>query len=135
MKKLIVAARTDQLERVLDFLTEELAAAGCPLKTQTQVMVAAEEIFVNIAKYAYVGAGGGVAIVLDISGDPPLLKLEFRDSGQPYNPLSREDPDVSLSAEDREIGGLGVYMVKKTMDSVAYAYRDGENILTVSKRF
>ena len=98
-----------------------------------QIEVAAEEIFVNIASYAYAPGKGRATIRVEVSDDPVTVCLTFIDQGMPYDPLSMKDPDVSLPAEDRPVGGLGVFMVKKTMDDVTYEYKDGKNILRMKK--
>ena len=132
-KKLSVPADTGNLDQVLTFVNEQLEAADCPPKAQSQIDVAVEEIFVNIANYAYDNEPGDVEI--SVSTDELGTTVEFRDSGVPFNPLQKEDPDITLSAENRPIGGLGIFMVKKTMDSVDYRYIDGQNILTIRKSF
>ena len=96
--------------------------------------MAVEEIFVNIAHYAYAPGEGEAEIAALVEGDPAELVVEFRDSGVPYDPLAKPDPDVTLSAEERGIGGLGIYMVKKSMDDVQYRHEGGRNILTIRKR-
>ena len=98
-----------------------------------QIDVAVEEIFVNIANYAYGSETGDAEISVDISGDPAEACIEFRDSGIAFNPLEKEEPDIALPAEKRKIGGLGIYMVKKSMDGVEYEYKDGQNILKIQK--
>ena len=133
MKSLTVAARIDQLDAVLEFIDLELEAHGCPPKARMQLNVAAEEVFVNIAHYAYAPGEGEATIEIDVAGEPPVAVLRFLDRGMPYDPLQKSDPDVTLSAEDREIGGLGVFMVKKTVDCVDYAYEENRNILTLKK--
>ena len=105
------------------------------MKTQMQVDVAVEEIFVNIAHYAYAPGTGAATVQAEASAETKTLTVTFIDSGVPYNPLEKPDPDVTLSAEDRQIGGLGIYMVKKSMDDMRYEYRDGRNVLTLEKRF
>ena len=100
-----------------------------------QLDVAAEEIFVNIAHYAYAPNTGTARVSLEIAGDVPTATVTFMDRGVPYDPLAKPDPDVTLDAEHRSVGGLGVYMVKQTMDEVRYAYEDGQNVLTMVKRF
>ena len=134
MKELTLDATIPNIETVTDFVNGELEAADCPLKTQMQVDVVIDEIFSNIAQYAY-GEGGGQATVgVAVSPEEPrIITLQFRDQGIPYDPLSKDDPNVSLSAEEREIGGLGIFMVKKTMDDVQYEYKDGQNVLTLTK--
>ena len=97
------------------------------------MLVAVEEIFVNIAHYAYGGNPGEAVIGLDVIPNPKSCRIVFRDRGVPYNPLEKTDPDITLSAEEREIGGLGIYMVKQSMDKVEYRYEDGYNILTIEK--
>ncbi len=130
-----VEATVENLTPVMAFLEEHLEEAGCPLKTQMQITVAAEEIYVNIAHYAYAPGTGEAAVRLEITDDPAAASITFIDCGVPFDPLKKPDPDVSLSAEEREIGGLGIYMTKKTMDKVQYEYADGKNVLTMMKRF
>ena len=128
---LTVEAKRENLDRVLGYLEQKLEEAGCPVKVQTQICVAAEEIFVNIASYAYAPGTGDATVTAAVGGG--TAEIEFRDRGIPFNPLEREDPDVTLSAEQRGIGGLGIFMVKKTMDSVRYRHENGENVLTIRK--
>ena len=134
MKELTIEASVDNLPQVLAFLEEMLEAAGCSMKVQMQIAVAAEEIFVNIAHYAYAPGTGPATVRAEIAGEPAVLTLTFIDRGVPYDPLAKEDPDVTLSAEEREIGGLGIFMTKQIMDDEAYAYRDGQNVLTLKKK-
>ena len=134
MKKLTIDATVENLEKVLAFVDAELEAADCPLKTQMQIDVAVEEIFVNIAHYAYAPDTGKAVIGVTVAGDPATAKITFSDTGMPYNPMEKEDPDVTLSAEEREIGGLGIFMVKKSMDTMDYEYRNGQNMLTMTKK-
>lgn len=133
MKELIVKATDEELNNVLTFVTGELENADCPMKTQMQIEVAVEELFVNIAHYAYAPAIGSATIQVTISDDREAA-ITFIDSGKPYDPLAKPDPDVTLSAEERQIGGLGIYMVKKSMDDVRYEYRDEQNVLTIVKK-
>ena len=133
MKSLTVPAELEQLQTVQDFIAEELESRDCPMKAQFQIEVAVEEIFVNIAHYAYGGKPGEAAIGLDVIPNPKSCRIVFRDKGVPYNPLEKPDPDITLSAEERQIGGLGIYMVKQSMDKVEYRYEDGCNILTIEK--
>ena len=137
MKELTLAATVENLARVLEFVDEELEACGCPPRAGMQIDVAVEELFVNIARYAYQPGTGEATIRFERREDPSRAEVEitFLDRGVPYDPLAKADPDVSLPAEEREIGGLGIYMVKKSMDDVAYAYRDGQNVLTIRKNF
>ena len=126
-------AVTDNLPQVLSFLEEHLEEAGCPPKAQMQLSVAAEEIFVNIAHYAYAPERGTAVVRVEVAEEPLAVTLTFIDHGTPYDPLAKADPDVTLPAEAREIGGLGIYMTKKLMDDAAYEYRDGKNILKLKK--
>ena len=125
MKTLTVPARTDQLEVVQEFIQQELENQECPMKVQMQIAIAVEEIFVNIAHYAYKPVEGDATIRCEVGGDPLEVTIQFLDHGKPYNPLAKEDPDITLSAEERQIGGLGIFMVKKSMDSL--------DILTIKK--
>ena len=133
MKELDIQAKIDNLEQVMAFVDEQLEEAGCSMKAQMQIDIAVEEVFVNIAHYAYNPVIGDVTIRVAIENDPLAVVLTFIDEGQPYDPLAKEDPDVKLAAEDRQIGGLGIFMVKKTMDDVDYEYNQGRNILTLKK--
>lgn len=132
--ELTVDATLDNLRLVNAFLEEHLEEADCPLKAQMQISVAAEEIYVNIAHYAYAPETGTATLRLELQEEPPAVTLTFLDSGIPFNPLDRTDPDVSLPAEEREIGGLGIFMTRKSMDDLRYEFRDGQNILTLTKR-
>ena len=120
MKELRIDAKIENLEQVLAFLDTELESIDCPMKEQMQLDVAVEEIFVNIASYAYQPGEGDALIGLEKLEGPDRIVVTFIDSGVPYDPLAKEDPDVTLSAEERQIGGLGIYMVKKSMDDMTY---------------
>ncbi len=119
---------------VTAFAEAELEKIDCPMKTVIQINVAIDEIYSNIVKYGYKDGSGPVTVKLIVREDPRAVYIRFCDEGVPYNPLTKEDPDVTLSAEERNIGGLGIYMVKKTMDDMKYKYENGQNILTVMKR-
>ena len=133
MKKLTVEADINRLDEVLSFVDALLEQAECPPKIQMQIDIAVEEIFVNIAHYAYAGDVGEAVITADVTGDPACAVIGFADSGSRFDPLARPDPDITLSADERQIGGLGIFMVKKSMDEVAYRYENGQNILTIRK--
>lgn len=135
MKELTVPALISKIPVVTEFVDQMLEEIDCPMKAQVQIDVAVDEIFSNIANYAYVGKDGTATIIIDSLDSGTGVKLSFSDEGIEYNPLEKEDPDVTLSAEDRDIGGLGIYLVKKTMDKVEYERRDGFNILTIYKNF
>ena len=134
MTKKTFPAKDEALQDVLGFVEEMLESYECSMKIQVAVCVAIEEIFVNIAHYAY-GDGEGTADVL-IGFDENTREVTFRvsDKGIPFNPLDKPDPDITLPAEEREIGGLGILITKKTMDSVTYAYENGENVMTMIKK-
>lgn len=134
MKELKLEANVDNLDRVIEFVDAELEKMDCGMKVQMQIDIAMEEIFVNIAHYAYAPSVGDAVIQIQ-KDDLSNVRITFIDSGIPYNPLEKPDPDVTLSAEEREIGGLGIYMVKKSMDRVSYEYKDGKNIFTMEKAF
>lgn len=131
MQSITLTAATENLDRLLDFINVQLEENDCSMKAQMQIAVAVEEIFVNIAHYAYNPKTGETTIDLDIKDGSAVFR--FIDSGVPYNPLEKADPDVTLEAEERGIGGLGIFMVKKMMDGVDYQYTDGKNIFTMTK--
>lgn len=133
MKELMVEAAIENVPKVMEFVDEQLEQFDCPMKTQMQVDVAVEELFSNIAHYAYNPGIGSATMRVEVVEDPLAVVITFIDNGIPYDPLAKADPDITLSAEEREIGGLGIYMVKKTMDDVSYEYKDGQNILRIKK--
>lgn len=135
LKELNLPAVPENLEQVITFVEENLTQYGCPVKVQMQVTLAVEEIFVNIASYAYDPEVGPATVRLEITEEPLEVVITFTDRGRPYDPLQRGEPDISLSAEEREIGGLGILLVKKTMDDVQYEYSGGRNILRIVKRW
>ncbi len=122
----------DNLNTVLDFIDSHLAEHGSSMKAQMQIETAVEELFVNIAGYAYSPYTGTVKI--EFKCKDGIAWITFNDTGVPYNPLARTDPDVTLPAAARPIGGLGILMVKKMMDDVIYRYENGCNILTIKKK-
>ena len=133
MAEITVAADLDSLNDVLAFVDGEMERAGCSMKLMTQVDMAVEEIFVNIARYAYHPEAGEASVRCEAGGDPFHIVVGFAYRGRPFNPLDRKDPDVTLDAEARQLGGLGILMAKKLMDDIQYEYRDGKNILTLRK--
>ena len=126
-------ASDDTLNDAIAFVEEQLEAADCPMKLVMQITVCFEEMYVNVAHYAYNGDAGEVVVTADYQDG--LFSIRLADKGFPFDPLAKADPDITLSAEERNIGGLGIYMVKKSMDVVNYEYRDGQNIFTMGKRF
>lgn len=134
-KELTVEATVDNLNKVTSFVEEALEESGCPMKAQMQINIAIDEIFSNISYYAYQPNTGDVTVQLEISEEPAEVTITFIDQGIPYDPLSQEEPDTALSADERKIGGLGIFMVKKSMDDLSYEYKDGKNILKMKKAF
>ena len=132
-KELEIEATSENLAEVLSFLEECLETAACTPKARMQIQVAVEEIFVNIASYAYQPETGKATVRVEVSDDPVGVTITFVDHGVPYDPLAKADPNVAASAEDRPIGGLGIFMTKKLMDDVRYEYKNGKNILTLKK--
>lgn len=140
MKTLEIEALLENLETVQGFIVQELEEAMCPPKVTIQLEIAIEEIYVNICHYAYsegeyAALDKKAVINCEIREDPRTLYMEYIDWGKPFNPLAKEDADITLSVEERQIGGLGILMVKKTMDSMEYRREDGKNILSMVKTF
>ena len=134
MKEITVPATLDNVETVTEFVDELLNALRCPPPVRTQIDIAIDEVFSNIVRYAYSPEEGPATVRVDAAEEPRSVVITFIDHGKPYNPLTTAAPDTTLSAKQRRIGGLGVYMLKKTMDDLAYAYTDGKNILTICKK-
>ena len=128
-----VNADVNELQCVLGFVEECIGTTDCPPKAMMQINVAVEEIFVNIAHYAYSGKIGEAVIEVEMDDEPKTVTITFIDSGVKYDPLAKPDPDVTLSAMDRQIGGLGIFMTKKFMDKLSYEYRDGQNVFAMKK--
>lgn len=129
-KSIMLPADDSNLQNVNDFIHSFLPE-NCDSTVLNQIDLAVEEIFVNIAHYAY-GEQGGEAFV-SCSFAENVLTVTFEDRGIPFNPLEKKDPDITLSAEERKIGGLGIFLTKKFMDSISYVFKDGKNILSFSK--
>lgn len=122
------APELESIPQVCEFLERALEERGAPLKVITQVNIAADEIFSNIARYS-----GAAAAEVACEVTEGRAVVRFMDDGSPYDPTAQREPDITLSAEEREIGGLGIFMVKKSMDRVSYEYAGGRNILTIEK--
>lgn len=133
MKEITVDATIDNVKTITDFVDERLEEMNCPVKAQMQIDIVIDELCSNVARYAYSDRTGKVTVSVDTVDKPMKVWLTFTDEGVPYNPLAKEDPDITLSAEERKLGGLGIYMVKKMMDEFHYEYKDGKNIVTVCK--
>lgn len=134
MKELTTAATVENIEIVTDFVNEQLEALNCPMKAQMQIDIAIDELFGNIAHYAYHPEVGSATVRIDVEQDPVTVVITFLDGGVPYDPLMAADPDLTQTAQERQLGGLGIYMVKKSMDAITYEYKDGKNILTIKKK-
>ncbi|MCL2108539.1 MAG: ATP-binding protein [Oscillospiraceae bacterium] len=133
MSKVTIPARLERLHDVFEFVDGFMKNAQISAELQGKIKLAVEEIFVNIASYAYPNGHDNDDVTVRLSVDSGRLTVEFRDSGTPYNPLTKPDPDTSLSVAERGIGGFGVYFVKSIMDSVEYRYENGRNILITAK--
>ena len=133
MKELTIEATPENVDKVIEFIDGMLEEYGCGVKEQMAIDVAVDELFSNIAHYAYNPETGYATVRVDVKNDPLAVEITFIDHGVPYDPLAKADPDTTLSVEDRQIGGLGILIVKKSMDSVNYEYKDGKNILTIKK--
>ena len=133
MKELTIAATVENIDVVTDFVNEQLEALDCPMKAQMQIDIAIDELFGNIAQYAYNPEVGEATVRVEVAEEPLSVIITFIDGGVPYDPLTAADPDTTLSAEDRALGGLGIFMVKKSMDEITYRYENGSNILSIRK--
>ena len=133
-KELTIEARVENLCKVLVFVDRFLKEYGCAPKDKMSIDVAVEEIFVNIAEYAYEGSEGDAEITFTFDQDDRIAEFIFTDRGMPFDPTCRPAPDTTLQPGERQIGGLGIHIVKKTMDQVLYRYEGGQNHLTIRKQ-
>ena len=133
MKEMTVDAAVENIPAVTAFVEEQLEQYNCPMKAQMQIDIAIDELFSNIAQYAYTPNTGKATVRVEVTENPMTVIITFIDNGIPYDPLAKADPDITLSADDREIGGLGIFIVKKSMDDISYEYKDGQNILKIKK--
>ncbi len=134
MKELTIQALIENIPAVTDFVEEQLAPLHFSRKAMIQLAVAIDEIFSNIAKYAYDGKGGEATVRVETEAEPEAAVITFIDNGEPFDPLAAGEPDLTLDAEERKIGGLGIFLVKKSMDGISYEYKDGHNILRIKKK-
>ena len=132
MAEKVFPAIESSFDDAMDFMREEAEKAGASIRTVTQLELAFEEAYINVAHYAYPAHDGDIRV--SVNPTEGSLRIVIRDSGIPFDPLAKEDPDVTLPAEQRKIGGLGIFMVKKIMDSVEYQYDDGDNVLIMEKK-
>ena len=135
MEKITVEAVLENLQKVMDFATEKLEERDCPMKASMQLELVIEEIFVNIASYSYHPEIGKATFCIEFEENPDAVLMTFIDGGKPYNPLEKEDPDTTLDINERDIGGLGIFLVKKNVDEISYEYTDEKNILHMKKFF
>lgn len=135
MREITLDATIENIQPVTEFVDGLLEESDCPMKAQMQIDVAVDELFGNIANYAYGEGKGKATVSAGYSEEEKCFKIVFKDNGMEYNPLKKDDPDVTLSAEDRQIGGLGIFLVKKTMDDISYEYKNGQNVLTITKKY
>lgn len=136
MKEIQLEASIDSLIPLFEFVTSELSALHCSKRDIRQVKLCVEEVFVNIANYAYHPKKGDARVAIDVSDgehNPFRVSISFTDRGRPFNPMEKEAPNLEANLEERPIGGLGIFLVRTKMDTVAYEYRDGQNILTITK--
>ena len=133
-RELTLEATVENLSAVNAFIDDFLDAVGCPGRSHMQLSLVIEEIFVNVASYAYAPNTGKVTVKIAITREPLSAKIIFSDSGKPYNPLEAKEPDIDAPIEERNIGGLGIFLVKKNVDEVNYEFADGKNIFTIFKK-
>lgn len=132
IKTMVYDAILENLYPILDVVEEEVSKVNSDRALLADINVCIEEIFVNIVSYAYCGTIGKIEVRLEITGD--TFRMLFCDSGVPYNPLERDNPDITLPAQERSVGGLGILMVKEMMDSVTYEYKEKKNCLQITKK-
>lgn len=133
MKELTINAVVENIDKVIAFVDEQLEGLDCPIKAKSQIDIAVDEVFGNIVHYAYTPNIGPATVRVEIEEKPLAVVITFIDHGVPYDPLVKEDPDITMSVEERDIGGLGIYIVKKSMDQITYEYKDQKNILKIKK--
>ena len=133
MKELTIEATIENITAVTEFVNELLEKYNCPMKAQMQIDIAIDELFGNIAHYAYNPKSGPATVQVEVQKDPMAVIITFIDHGKPFDPLSGKDPDLTVPLEERKEGGLGVFLVKKVMDDVRYEYKEGRNILRIKK--
>ena len=133
MRELTLEATIENVETVTQFVEEQLEEVECSAKARMQINLAIDELFSNIANYAYNPETGPATVRVEVTKEPLEVLITFIDEGVPYDPLAKDDPDITLSAEERKIGGLGIFLVKKSMDEVNYEYENGRNILSIRK--
>lgn len=134
MLELTLPAVLESIPRAIGFIDQRLEEAGCGVKAQMQIDLAMDELLANIVHYAYAPGTGDMTVRFEFLEESGQAAITLVDGGRPFDPLQQDDPDVTLSIEERPIGGLGIYLVRKTMDEMRYEFRDGRNVLTILKR-
>lgn len=132
VKKICVPAKLEQLDRVMEFTADYLEQMGCSMKLSLQIQISIEELFANVVNYGYPDEPGEFRMIMEMTGDSSLI-MTLEDEGVEFNPLLNEDPDITLSAEERKIGGLGIFMVKMSMDKTEYQREGDTNRLILTK--
>ena len=135
MRELQVTAAVENIETVTDFVNDYLETLDCPMRIQMKIAIVIDEVFSNITYYAYEDGSGDVIVRIERTADSKGVLLTFIDNGKPYNPIEKEDPDITLTLDERQIGGMGIFMVKNIADKIFYEYIQGQNILKIWKNF
>ncbi len=133
--KLDVEANPDQMPKVLHFVEEQMRPLRFSVTERSLMKMSVEEIFMNVADYAYGNEEGRVQVIAEANAGENALELTFIDRGQPFDPLSKEDPDVTLPGKERKQGGLGIFLAKSQMDDMIYTYKEEKNMLYMKKIF
>ena len=137
MAELEVAAIQDNLKDVFEFVNSELKERTDNKTLMRQIKLCVEEIFLNISSYAYHPGTGNAKIILRLEGDPVPIRVSitFIDKGRPFNPLSEGNPDTESDLDERQVGGLGIFLVKNSADDIYYEFKNDQNMLTFVKEF
>lgn len=133
MKEIHIDSNVENIPKVMDFVRAELEALGCSEQIKMQFKMAVDEMFGNICLYAYGEGTGPVTVSVGQEEDPPAAVVVFCDKGSPYNPLEADIPDIDLDIEERPIGGVGIFLIREMMDDMSYEYKDGCNVLKLTK--
>ena len=133
-KSITLPAAVENIGKITAFVEGKLEERDCPLKKTMEISMAVDEIMANVAMYAYAPGTGDVTVQFGFEEASRTASVTFIDGGVAFDPLAKEDPDVTLPAEQRKIGGLGIFLVKKTMDEVTYKRKDNKNVLCIRKK-
>lgn len=132
IKEIRLEAKDENLDILMDTV-EEFLGPDCDMTAKNEILISIDELFINIAHYAYEERTGEAILLMELSEDEKRIRMVLKDRGTPFNPLEKEDPDTDLSLEERKIGGLGIFMVKDYMDHLEYRYEDSYNTLIMEK--